>query len=309
MSYFRNNLARVYVTGGYSGFLGRNFMEGLSNRNVPCIGQLHYEGNGDLINKKQDWKIDFAESVIHCASFTGGAQTIKDNPERLAHDNLLMSANVLRAAALGGVKKFMFISSSAVYPDSSDPLMESQGFIGDPHPVFFGVGWMKRYIEKLAEFYYKQYGMHVLIVRPSNVYGKFMHFEDKRAHVIAALVRRFIEGNDLTVWGTPDVVRDFIYVDDFIYGALHIFSQFSDYEVVNVVGGKPVTMQQLVSCICDATDRDVSTITYDVTKPVTVPYRTLDGSYAKEKYGFESAISLEEGINQLVKWYKENNRS
>ena len=317
---------KIFVTGGSTGFLGKNFAEQLSRFgakvSVNCAKNPFLTADFcDRFNLRDFGSLDFTlgvnhgefmgqDMVIHCASFTGGAQLIKDNPEKLTYNNLLMSANVLQSAAYYGVKKFMFISSSAVYPDLNHPLSEDEGFVGDPHPVFFGIGWMKRSLEKLAEFYYKQYGMEVLIVRPSNVYGKYMHFEQEKSHVIAALICRFLtETYPINVWGPPTVVRDFIYINDFINNALSVFEQFKQFDTVNIVSGKTTTMENLASIISDCTVdycRNIKTFIFDETKPVTVPYRALNSDYASTTYGCNCEHTLVNGLAKTMLWYIEH---
>ncbi|MFC1558611.1 NAD-dependent epimerase/dehydratase family protein [candidate division KSB1 bacterium] len=308
---------KVFVAGGRTGFVGTNVAKELLLRgaevhvhsldpdkpsffepNTPNLIEL----TGDLTESVDlPPAIDY---VFHCAAHTGGAHEMATNPVAQITPNCFMNSLLMDIAAKSNVKKFLFISSSALYPEMEAPLSEDKGFEGDPPGNYFGPGWMKRYTEKLGEFYYKWYDMEVLIIRPSNIYGPYSSFDLQNAHVLPALIRKFVEKQDpIEVWGVPDVVRDFIYVDDFIRGALTAFEKFSGYDIYNIATGSLVTIGEAVDIIKELTEYK-GTSTFNSSKPMTIRKRKIDTKKAGDELGFNTNISFREGLKRTIEWYK-----
>ncbi|MBW2648026.1 MAG: NAD-dependent epimerase/dehydratase family protein [Deltaproteobacteria bacterium] len=308
---------KAFIAGGRTGFIGTNMAKALLERgatvylhslnsdkpsffapNTPNI----FESTGDLsVSATLPSDIDY---VFHCAAHTSGAHEMATNPVAQITTNAFMNSLLLDTAAKTKVKKFFFISSSAIYPELDIPISEDKGFEGDPPGNYFGPGWMKRYTEKLAEFYFNWYGMEVLVIRPSNVYGPYSGFDLERAHVLPALIRKFVEKhNPIEVWGVPEVVRDFIYVEDFVKGALLAFEKSSGFDVFNIATGQLFTIGEAVDTIKELTDY-TGTITYNSSKPMTIRQRKIDVTKAAKVLNFQTNISFREGLGRTIDWYK-----
>lgn len=311
------NGKKIYISGGRTGFLGTNIAKELLSRGAKVYVQSLNK------DKQSFWKAD-TENVteiicdfskhaelpegidyfFHCAAHTSGAHEMATNPVAQITENVFINSHVLDAAAKAKVKKFVFISSSAVYPEYDRPLKEEDAFLDDPPGSYFGPAWMKRYSEKLAEFYYKWYGMEVLIIRPSNAYGPFSSFDLIASHVLPALIRKFVEKqNPIEVWGTPDVVRDFIYIDDFVRGVLLAFEKTSGFEVFNIAAGSLQTIGEAVEYIRELTNYD-GEYSFNSTKPMTIKQRKIDQSKAIDVLNFYPEISFREGLEKTINWYK-----
>jgi len=203
----------------------------------------------------------------------------------------------------------VFISSSAVYPSSQEALKESDGFVGDPDPAFFGPGWMKRYCEKLCAYYSDRYGMNILIIRPSNVYGPYDHFEDNRSHVIPALIKKFDMEEKVTVFGLPNVIRDFIYVDDFASTLFSLIQRgYKGLETFNVASGEHLTMNVVASVIENVllnNKQNASRYGYffDTTKPITRKVQKIDITKL-ENAGMPPTTKFYDGIQKTYEYYK-----
>jgi len=307
---------RIFVSGGRTGFVGTNVAKALLDR--KAIVYVHskerkkpsffapntpnlVEVAGDLtVVADLPPNIDY---VFHCAAHTSGAHEMVTNPVAQILPNLAMNTNLLDAAAQGKVKKFVFISSSAIYPDMDEPMREDLAFAGDPPVSYFGPAWMKRYAEKLAEFYYKQYGLEVLIIRPSNIYGPYSGFDLVHSHVLPALIRKFVEKQDpIEVWGTPDVVRDFIFADDFVRGVLMAFEKTSGFEVINIASGHQYTIGEAVNHIKELTNYS-GTYSFNSSKPMTIRKRVIDTTKAENTIGFHATTSFRDGLKKTIDWY------
>ncbi len=308
---------KVFVAGGRTGFVGTNMTKALLAKGaIVYVHSLNphkpsnfalgtpnlFESTGDLsVSANIPPGMDY---VFHCAAHTSGAYEMATNPVAQITTNVFMNSLLLDAAAKSKVKKFLFISSSAIYPELDTPISEDKGFEGDPPGNYFGPGWMKRYTEKLAEFYFKWYGVEVTIIRPSNIYGPYSGFDLEMAHVLPALIRKFVEKQDpIEVWGTPDVVRDFIYVDDFVRGALLAFEKLPGFDVCNIATSELYTIGEAVDTIKELTEY-TGTITYNSSKPMTIRQRKIDVSKAAKVLGFQTNISFRDGLKRTIEWYK-----
>jgi len=308
--------AKVLVTGGRTGFIGTNIAKALLERgailfvhsldshkpsnfeaDTPRLSQL----TGDLrLAATIPSGVDY---VFHCAAHTSGAHEMVTNPVAQITPNLFMNSLLLDAAPKNKVKKVLLISSSAVYPEMEGPISEDKGFVGDPPSSYFGPAWMKRYTEKLAEFYFKRYGIEVVIIRPSNVYGPYSSFDLEKSHVLPALIRKFVEKQDpIEVWGRPDVVRDFIYVDDFVSGALAAFEKSSGFDIFNIASGAQYTIGEAVDIIKELTEY-TGAVTYNPSKPVTVARRVIDITKATEVLRFRATTPFRDGLQKTIEWY------
>lgn len=313
-NFFENK--HIFVAGGRTGFFGTNIAKALLERGAIVYAHSQTAANPgffaphtpNLVEVCGDLSVAAplpprVEYVFHCAAHTSGAHEMVTNPVAQITSNLFMNTLLMDSAAKMGVKKFMFISSSAVYPEVEGPMREDMAFEGDPPETYFGPAWMKRYAEKLGQFYHKRYGMEVLIIRPSNGYGPYSGFDPERAHVLPALIRKFVAGQDpIEVWGTPDVVRDFIYVDDFVHGVLTAFERFSGYDVFNIASGNQYTIGEAVDHIKDLTGYQ-GKVVYNASKPMTIRSRVIDTSKAERVLGFRAVTPFREGLKRTIEWY------
>ena len=155
------------------------------------------------------------DTIVHCAANTSGAHVMQNSPLSHVTPNIIMNANLMESCYLNGVKKFIFMSSSVVYPYTGNiPNNEEEFTYGDIYEKYHAVGWMKRYTEKLCEMYSKHLDpkMECVVVRPSNIYGPGDKF-DERSHVLPATIMKVVDReNPIVVWGNGEDVRDFIYL-------------------------------------------------------------------------------------------------
>src|SRR3990172_5145544 len=134
--------------------------------------------------------------------------------------NVLLQQRVIHAAAKGGVPKFCQVSTACVYPhDAAIPTPETDGMRGEPEPTNAGYGWAKRMGERLAAFYANETPMRVVVVRPFNAYGPRDHYDVRTSHVIPALIKRVVDGDDpVEVWGSGNQERVFVHAMDVARG-------------------------------------------------------------------------------------------
>ena len=312
---------KVLVTGA-SGFIGFNLAAQLFDRGAlvdftihktPLPMPLPLKGEciaADLTIMShceraiQDSDADYA---FMCAANTSGAAVMRNTPLAHVTPNIVMNTQMLDAAYHGGVKHFIFVSSSAAYPDTGIEAAREQDFFnGEPHPVYHLVGWMKRYTEILCKSYARHVvdPMRMTVIRPSNVYGPWDKFDPQHSHMTAAMVRKVAERQDpIVVWGTGEDVRDLIYIDDFIRGVLLATKNTANYFAVNICSGDSYTVNDVLRTLLDIEDYDPEII-YDESKPSTIPVRRVSHYLAESLMGFKSTTNLREGLEKTLRWYR-----
>jgi GDP-L-fucose synthase len=314
-NYFKDK--KVVVTGG-SGFIGSHFLNELVKRGAKVKthtyhSPLQVESNNievvpniDLTKLEDCIKlVEGVDYVIHCGGKVAHPSTVPTDVQiGLAQLNLI--GNVLEACAKTKVKKFLDLNSSTGYPDIRKPLTEDEYWVDEPYKSYYGYGWMRRYREKLMEHVSKFSGLHIALARCTAIFGPYDNFDLKTCHVVPALIKRHLSGEDpFTVWGSPDVVRDFLYVKDVVNGALLILEKGESMRPYNLGYGGGITIGEIVDTILKVTGQNPEVI-WDETKPTTIPFRAVSTERIQNELGFKPTYTFEEGMKETIDWYTKN---
>lgn len=307
---------KVLVTGG-TGFVGTHLVQEMLKQGAKIRVPIHNRPmiihddrietiNADLNILDDCIKVsEGMEFVFHAAGTVGAAGVTKINTMASITKNLVLNAYMLQAAWATGVNKFLIYSSSTCYPVANHAVKEEEMWSGPTHPSYFGYGWMRRYLERLAEFVVSNSSMKIAVVRPSAVYGRNDNFNPATSHVIPALIRRAVEKeNPFVVWGSGDEVRDFLHISDFARGSLLMLEKYAEGDAVNIGYGQVVTIKDIVRMVLKAAGHDGAEVIFDSTKPTTIPFRMVDISKAERLLNFKPMIDLEDGIMDTVEWYR-----
>lgn len=307
---------KVLVTGG-SGFIGSHLVKALLDRGAFIRVPIHHHPiamdspkieavPGDLTRPSDCLSVmDGIDYVFHAAGATGAAGISDFRLMEGITLNLLLTANVLQTAWAKGIKKVLIFGSSTGYPPYNYPVKEKEMWRDEPHPAYLGYGWMRRYFEKLGEFVSEKSPCTIIMIRPSAVYGPVDHVSGNANHVIPALIKRAVYGeNPFVVWGNGNEVRDFIHVSDFSRGCLLAMEKSLHFDSFNIGSGEGVTIRKTTELILDAAGLKGIPVIFDETKPVTIPYRVIDTDKAKALLNFIPQISLEDGIKDMVRCYR-----
>lgn len=300
---------RVMVTGG-SGFLG----------SVIC-GKLGDRGASDVIvPRSRDFDLTradaveklFAESspdiVIHLAARVGGIGANMKNPADLYLTNLLMGTHVIEEARRRGAQKTVLVGTICAYPKHTTvPFREEDLWEGYPEETNAPYGVAKKALLVHAQANRVQYGQNAIYLLPTNLYGPGDKFNPEVSHVIPALIKKFVEATEqgrarVEVWGTGKATREFLYVDDAAEGILLGSESYDGAAPVNLGSGREVPIRELAAMIAGLTGFE-GELVWDATKPDGQPRRAVDTSKAKELFGFEAEVDVEEGLRRTIDWY------
>jgi GDP-L-fucose synthase len=305
-------MSERYLIAGGSGLVGTHLSQALQKRGVDflstyytrkpklpaqCYRQFDFTKFSDCLDATKGRQI-----VFICAAQTFGAKKMKENPAVIP--NLQIFSGLLEASRLNGAKKVILISSSTVYQDARFPIHEDQLDLNlSPYPIYFGTGWLFRFVEKLAVFYHRTYGMEIGVLRATNIYGPYDHF-DSASHVLPALIKRALQKeNPYVVWGDETATRDFLYVEDFTDILLKLVEQKLDAAPINVGSGEATTIGMAATHILRICNHPVKP-QFDSSKSVGIPYRAVNVERLRSKIKNHSKTSLEEGLKKTIEWYK-----
>ncbi len=145
---------------------------------------------------------------------------------------------------------------------------------------------------------------------PVNLYGPRDNFDPHSSHVIPALIRKCVEAKErreerVVVWGSGRATREFLYVEDAAEGIVLAAERHDDCAPVNLGAESEISIAQLVETIAKLTGFD-GEIVWDSTQPDGQPRRCLEGSKARERFGFEAHTGIEDGLERTIRWYLES---
>src|SRR5215211_4990201 len=289
---------RVIVTGG-GGFLGSFVIEKLQQRGATDIF-IPRSNNYNLIDPNDIRRLYAATLkevdpqnvvVIHLAANVGGIGANRDHPAEFFYDNLMMGVELMHQAYKNGVGKFVAIGTVCAYPKFTPvPFKEDDLWSGYPEETNAPYGLAKKMMLVQAQAYRQQYGFNAIFLLPVNLYGPRDNFNLESSHVIPALIRKAIEAREarsprMVVWGTGNVSREFLYVQDAAEAIVTATRCYDGPEPVNLGTGREIMIRDLVEVIRKEC-RYEGEIVYDASKPDGQPRRCLDVTRARELFGF-----------------------
>ena len=309
-----NTFSKIYIA-GHSGMVGSSLLKlftskGYNNILLRTSKELDLKNQSDV---NDFFEINKPEYVILSAAKVGGIQANIDNPAVFLYDNLIMQLNVINAAYKSGVKKFVFLGSSCIYPrECPQPMKEEYLLDGKLEPTNEGYAIAKIAGIKMLEYYKKQYGFKSISIMPCNLYGPNDSFDLNHAHVLSSLVRKFTDAknaneNNITLWGSGIARREFMHVDDIAKGILYMLENFEESEYINIGWGTDVSIKELAETIATKINYQ-GEIKWDITKPNGMLRKCMDVSKMKE-IGFSPEITLSTGIDEMINIYRNKTKS
>ncbi len=318
-------ILRALSKSGYSNLITKSFIE-LDLRNQTQVE--------DFFNTHRP---DF---VFLAAAKVGGIWANNAQKADFIYDNMLIAANVIHSAQKYGVKKLLNLGSSCIYPKyAPQPLKEEYLLSGFLEPTNEAYAIAKISAIKLCKYFNEQYNTNFISVMPTNLYGPNDNFDLKTAHVLPAIMRKIhlakclenkdfdsirsdlasnlsdleikalisqfgINAQEVTLWGTGEVYREFLFVDDLAQALIFLMNNydFKDLgECINIGVGQDLKVSELAELIKKAVNFK-GNIKFDHANPDGTPRKLLDISKISA-LGWKAQYSLEQGIKETYDWY------
>ncbi|MCY1270456.1 GDP-L-fucose synthase [compost metagenome] len=311
---------RIFVA-GHRGMVGAAIARSLrATGDATIITRTHAELD---LTDQQAVREFFAEEKVDqvylAAAKVGGIFANNTFPAEFIYQNLMIEANIIHEAWRSGVSKLLFLGSSCIYPKlAPQPILEDSLLTGTLEPTNEPYAIAKIAGIKLCESYNRQYGADYRSIMPSNLYGRGDNYHPTNSHVIPALIRRFheakINGDPVvTVWGSGNPRREFLYVDDLASAAVKVMnlekeqyalntSQFVSH--INVGSNSDVTISELAQKIAKTVGYH-GDISFDRSQPDGTP-RKLMSSERIRRLGWSPEYSLDAGLKLAYDDFQSN---
>lgn len=302
-------MQKILITGS-NGMVGRNMVEFEKSKDyvllTPSSRDLNLLNRRLVDNYIKETKPDI---VIHCAGRVGGIQANLANPVSFLVENTQIGLNIIMGSYENGIKKFINMSSSCMYPkDAINPLKEELILKGELEPTNEGYAIAKTTSTRLCEYINrenKEFQYKTII--PCNLYGRYDKFDSKHSHMLPAVIKKIHEAkvnnqNIVEIWGNGEARREFMYVEDladFTYFALENYEKMP--QNINVGLGHDYTINEYYKAIAEVIGYK-GKFTHDLLKPVGMRQKLIDDTKLK-KFGWKYKTSLKDGIQKTYEYY------
>lgn len=301
-----------WITGG-NGFLGRHLQAQLAadrDLKLLCPRSAEYDLTqaGAVTRAYQALQ---PEVVIHLAAKVGGIGINREHPAEFFYENLMMGVQLIEAARVQQVRKFVAVGTICAYPKFTPvPFREEDLWNGYPEETNAPYGLAKKMMLVQAQAYRQQYGFNAIFLLPVNLYGPGDNFDDDSSHVIPALIKKCVNAvergdREIVVWGSGNASREFLYVADAARAIELATRNYDKPEPVNIGSGMEITIRDLVQLVTELTGFTGS-IRWDGSKPDGQPRRCLDVSRAEHEFGFRASTNFQDGLKRTIEWYRNN---
>lgn len=293
--------SRIYVA-GHNGMVGSAIVrllkkEGYTNLILANSKELDLRNQQavNLFFEKQK-----PEFVFLAAAKVGGIMANNVYRADFLFDNLMIASNIIHAAYANKVTKLLFLGSSCIYPKlAPQPLKEEYLLSGELEPTNEPYAIAKIAGIKLCEAYRDQFGCNFISAMPTNLYGPNDNYDLQNSHVLPALIKKFYLAKktkqaSVEIWGTGEVLREFLYVDDLAEACLHLMLRYNDKLFINVGSGKDISIKELALTVKKVVGFE-GELKFDTSKPNGTPRKLMDVSRLAQA-GWTYTTELEQGI-------------
>lgn len=304
---------RVTVTGG-AGFLGQHLVKRLESYGAKVFVPRQRDYNLTTLDAALRCLLEHPCDVLfHAAAYYGGIGINVTQPATLYYTNLVMGANLMEAARLAKVGKFVAIGTACSYPGYLEGhLKEDDLWSGPCHASVVNYGLTKKMMAVQAQAYKRQYGLDSIHLILTNLYGPGDSYNPDRSHVVAALVRKWVEAEmakapSVEVWGTGKPVREFIYVEDCADAIVLAAERYNDAATpLNIGTGIGTSIRELAETVNTVSGYRGKMI-WNTDKPDGAMMKVLDVTRMKEALGgWTAPTNLKDGLAKTIAWYRAN---
>jgi GDP-L-fucose synthase len=312
--------ARIYVA-GHTGLVGSALVRALERSGHENLILRHHR-DLELTNPRavaEFFAQERPEYVFLAAAKVGGILANETYPADFVDQNLAIQSNIIPAAHRTGVKRLLFLGSSCIYPKHCpQPIKEEYLLTGPLEPTNRPYAVAKIAGIEMCWAYNRQYGTRFLAVMPTNLYGEGDNYDLHNSHVMPALIRKMWEAKEqgheaVTVWGTGEPRREFLYSDDMADACLFLmglgddqFDQLTGEEhapLINIGCGLDLTIRELAETVADVVGFR-GKLVFDNSKPDGTPRKLLDCSRLNS-LGWQPATPLRAGLERASQSFRQ----
>lgn len=300
-----------FLVAGSTGLVGSSVMRLLEERGLEAQGVSSTDANlcdrdeaFSLISKKRP------RVLIMAAAKVGGIVANQNRPVDFLSINIQIQTNLLDAAHTFDVERVVFLGSSCIYPrECPQPIREEYLMTGPLEPTNSPYAIAKISGVELVKAYRRQFGHSWISLMPTNLYGSHDNFDLESSHVLPAMIRKFHDAKiagakSVTLWGSGNPTREFLYVDDLASAILHCVSVYDEQMPLNVGTGVEVSINELATTVSRVLDYE-GQILWDKVRPDGTPRKVLDVTRLNS-IGWKHETNLEEGILKTYDWFTSN---
>ena len=305
-----NKKTKIYIA-GHRGMVGSAVWRALKQKGYTnLLGKKSSEL--DLRNQKAVTNFYATEKpvvVIDAAAKVGGILANNDYPYQFLMENMQIQNNLIDGALNAGIKKFIFLGSSCIYPKfAPQPLKEEYLLTNSLEPTNEWYALAKITGVKTCQAIRKQFNKDYVSLMPTNLYGYFDNFDLETSHVLPAMLRKFHEAKEnntaVKLWGSGTPMREFLFVDDMAEAVVYALENKLPEYLYNVGTGKDITIKELAETIQQVTGHQ-GEIIWDTEKPDGTPRKLMDVS-KMAALGWQYSTELKAGIEKTYSWFLEN---
>jgi GDP-L-fucose synthase len=248
--------------------------------------------------------------VIHCAAKVGGLGGNMNYKGEYFHDNIMINTNVIESSRKSGVTNLVVFLSTCVFPDDVEyPLTEKKIHLGEPHFSNYPYAYAKRMSDIQIRAYREQYKLNYTSVIPCNIYGPNDNFSLEHGHVIPMLMHKLYlaqqNNTDFVVWGSGKPLREFIFSKDVAKLAEWALHNYNESEPIILSTSNEISIKDLVDLLVNEFEFKGKVI-FDDSKPDGQYRKPSDNNKLKSYLPNFQFTSIENGIKETIKWFKEN---
>jgi GDP-L-fucose synthase len=291
----------IFVAGA-RGLVGsgiKRLLEGLGFRKLLAPSREELDLS-DAIAVDRFFKETKPAYVFMAAGKVGGIHANSTYPADFIAINLAIALNTVRSAHAVGVKKFLYLGSTCIYPRlAPQPMREADILTGPLEPTNQPYAIAKIAGLELVSSFRRQFGFPGISAMPTNLYGPGDNYDPLNSHVPAALIRRFHEAKvkelpEVAVWGTGTPKREFLHVDDMASGCLFVMEHYDDPQIINIGSGVEITIADFARAVQNTVGYR-GRIVFDPSKPDGAPRKLVDSSRL-QALGWRAGVDLEHGL-------------
>lgn len=298
-----NKNSKIFVA-GHNGLVGSAILrklisEGYTNIITKTSKELDLTIQLEVENFFLNSNIEY---VFLSAAKVGGIISNNNYKADFIYINLMIQTNVIHFSYKYNVKKLLFFGSNCIYPKISEiPIKEDALLSGYLEPTNQPYAISKIAGIEMCKSYNNQYNCNFISLMPVNLYGPNDNYHPENSHVLAGLLRRFIESVKLNkpsiiIWGTGNPKREFLHVDDLAEASLFFMNNYDNSDTINIGYGEDISIKELANMLKEITGYK-GEIIFDSSKPDGTFRKLLDNSKSKS-LGWCPKINLKDGIQQ-----------